>query len=73
MTGIASNGNKTAVKILVAIIVSLVVGFSTGRYGIVDLEERVRDNEKTLSAIQSDIGWIRRALENDGFQAQGHP
>ena len=62
-----TNGNKTVVGVLSAIIVALVVGFVAGNFGTSELEARVRQNEKTLSAMQQDIVWIRAALENKGF------
>ncbi|MFH1740048.1 MAG: hypothetical protein ABIH23_13645 [bacterium] len=62
------NGNRVAVKVLSAILISVVLGFIAGGFGTSDLEARVRQNEKMLSAMQQDIVWIRAALENKGFK-----
>ena len=62
------NGNRVAVKVLSAILIAVTLGFMAGSFGTSDLETRVRQNEKTLSAIQQDIVWIRAALENKGFK-----
>lgn len=68
--------NNTAVKILAAILVSVILSFLAGRYTgpayenqklLAEHETRLRVLEVTLPMIQTDVRWIRDALGNQGI------
>jgi hypothetical protein len=63
--------SNVAAKVLGGILVALVasiMSFIAGRVtGPADFDPRLRQTEQAIVMIQTDLDWIRAALENRGY------
>lgn len=68
--------NGVALKIAIAVLAAVIVGFLSGRYSgpgevnskaIASNEVRIRIIEVQMSQIQNDVTWIKKALAKEGY------